>query len=153
MIIQTSDACTEGLAATQWRHRNKPRKRLHSTALRRAPGWDSLAVAVIEQAITDYFVLCNYGAVRWGKKQHGFKVPMRKRGHNYYPVANLYGIDLSDIDNIIKFLDGDVQRWADLCELDAGGWNKLMSAILRKERAGDWKRAVAMMHGDSDDGE
>lgn len=151
MIIQTSDACTEGLAGTQWRHHKQPRKRLHSTAQRRSPGWDSLAVAVIEQAITDYFVLRNYGAVKWGKKVDGARRPKRQmKGYTYY-ATHYYGIDFTDIDNILEFLHGGVQDWADMCELKAGGWNKLMSAILRKERAGDWKRAISMMQAEDGD--
>lgn len=154
MIIQTSDACTEGLAGTQWRHHKQPRKRLHSTAQRRSPGWDSLAVAVIEQAITDYFVLRNYGAVKWGKKIDDANRPKRKyRGYNYY-ATHYYGIDVTEIDNLLYFLQGGVQHFADLCELNAGGWNNLMGAIIRRERAGkQYTRQISTIQNECDENE
>lgn len=136
MIVQTTDACTEGLAGTRPRHDWSKRKRLHEIAACRAPGWESLAVAVIEQAITDYFVLRNHKAVIFGKVNPRHEKKVRRCKGTPYQATHIYGIAYSDIRELLNFLDGGVQRWADLCELKAGGWNGLMGAILRREKAG-----------------
>lgn len=142
MIVQTTDACTEGLAGTRPRHDWSKRKRLHEIAVCRTPGWESLAVAVIEQAISDYFALRNAGAVRWGKMTNNPRLGKRTVKGKTYNATSIYGIDLPDIPRILKFLDGGVQHWADLCELDADGWDGLMKAIIQKERKGDYRYAT-----------
>ena len=142
MIVNTTDSVSEGYTGRKPKHDKSKRKRMHEIAICRTPGWESLAVAVIEQAISDYFVLRNHGAVKWGKACKNFRQGKRKVDGKLYNAGNIYDIDLHDIPRILKFLNGGVQRWADLCELDADGWDGLMKAIIRKERKGDYRYAT-----------
>ena len=136
MIVNTTDSVSEGYTGRRPKHDKSKRKRLHEIAICRTPGWESLAVAVIEQAITDYFVLRNHKAVLFGKVNEKHKKKVRHYKGLPYQATHIYGIAYSDIRELLKFLDGGVQRWADLCELDAEGWDGLMGAILRRERSG-----------------
>ena len=142
MIVNTTDSVSEGYTGRRPKHDKSKRKRMHEIAICRTPGWESLAVAVIEQAISDYFVLRNAGAVRWGKMTGKARLNKRTVNGHTYNATVIYGIDLPDIPRILKFLNGGVQRWADLCELDADGWDGLMKAIIRKERKGDYRYAT-----------
>ena len=135
-MIQMADA---GLDCMHVGRRRKPvtGSQAHNTSHQRAPGWDSLAAAVIEQAITDYFILVHAGMVRFGRRT-GVKQGKKnnRRNGRVYMSYVVSGIPLTEVQSTIDFIHHDVARWATVCEMQSDNWQNLYNAIIMRERSG-----------------
>lgn len=119
------------------RQKQKKEGRPHCTSHARAVGWESLAVAVIEQSISDYFTLVHAGAVKYGKPTGTCKGKKSKwKNGNVYYASQVSGILLSEIPSTIDFLRRDVIKWSVCCNLNEAAWAKLYDAILKREKSG-----------------
>lgn len=97
----------------------------------RIPGEKSLIVAVIEQAIMDYFILRRFGAVEF--RQITGKWKDRKQGGKCYQ-----NMQPSDLVVLLYFLRRDVPLLFDVAGIDLSDvlvWD----GILRLEKSGRWR--------------
>lgn len=87
----------------------------------RACGYRSLAFAMIDQAITDYFILVRSGAIKRGKLGDW---------HTRHQTGRSYGgLYPEDVDGLIRFFEGSCQYVLDLAQA-----NYLATAILNRMR-------------------
>jgi hypothetical protein len=103
----------------------------------REPGYESLACAIIEAAIVDYFTLVRRGVVRRGEiivKQWS-EIIQRDNGTHYkYSVK---GMTRNDAVELIRFLKS-AGEFAESIELQRD-WSDLWKQVLRLETTGNYR--------------
>jgi hypothetical protein len=120
----------------------KPRRRSmceksRMSANNREPGWESLAAAIIEQAVVDYFILVRCGAVRRGEmKATAFTTGFVRGGKEMQRYAKK-GMTVTDAMELIRFLK-NVNKFADAVELSRD-WSDMWKHILRLETTGNYR--------------
>ena len=103
----------------------------------REPGYESLACAIIEQAVVDYFTLVRGGAVRRGEiVATVWSTPFTRRGKRCHRHAIKY-MTSTDARELIRFLQ-NVDKFADSIELSRD-WSDLWKQVLRLETTGNYR--------------
>ena len=114
----------------------------------RLPGEKSLIVAVVEQALADYFLLRRIEAVKWRKVTGKWKD--RKQGGKTYQ-----NLQPHDAQVLIDFLEHDVGKLFDIADVNLPG-SLVWEGILKLEKTGRWRsmfgRGVSEFVGSSDKG-
>jgi hypothetical protein len=103
----------------------------------REPGYESLACAIIEAAIVDYFTLVRRGVVRRGEiiiKQWSEIIQRDNQTHYKYSVK---GMTRNDAVELIRFLKS-AGEFAESIELQRD-WSDLWSQVLRLETTGNYR--------------
>jgi hypothetical protein len=97
----------------------------------RIPGEKSLVVAIVEQAILDYFILKRSGAVDFRKPTGKWKA--RKQGG-----SSFQNMQPSDVSGLLEFIQRDVPTLFDIADVNLPG-SLVWDGILRLEKSGRWK--------------
>jgi len=103
----------------------------------REPGWESLACAVIEQAIVDYFTLVRGGAVRRGEiKATTWTTPFMRNGKRCqrHLIKHMTSTDAREL---VRFLQ-NANDYANAVELSRD-WSDLWKQVLRLETTGNYR--------------
>jgi hypothetical protein len=112
-------------------------------SMRRDVGHHSLAVAVIEQAITDYFTLVRARLVRFGKLAGSWS--LKAKTTSVYRVKHM---TRSDAECLLEFLQS-FNRYADAIELKRD-WSDLWRQVKRLEATGNY-RLFLQIHDNDDE--
>ena len=103
----------------------------------RPAGWESLATAIIEQAILDYFQLVRGGAMRRGRIiAKLWTTPLMRDGKRGQRHA-IKSMTQIDAEELVKFLK-NADRYADAVELTRD-WSDLWSQVMRLEMTGNYR--------------
>lgn len=131
----------EGLpTVAEKRHRHKNDDLTFSSQYR-VPGWKSLAVAIIEQSIMDYFTLVRRKAMRFGKLTGHIGEKRREKRNKFgehYMTHSVAGYTANDMRELLAFLDGGAKRLAELANIDIN-LDDMMRRILRYEASGNYR--------------
>jgi len=110
------------------------------SAANRDAGEKSLCVAVIEQAVVDYFRLVRAGLIKGGKiaglawEKHRVSVGRKFRR------STICDMTRQEAETLIGFLQ-NLDRYADTIELDRD-WSDCYENILRLERTGNYRNCL-----------
>lgn len=111
------------------------------TAALRTPGEKSLCVAIIEQAVMDYFILVRRGAIKQGKLtgKCGEKRQdkLSKKTGEQYMTHTIEGMTANDMRQLINFLQFDIARLSNACNFDISTQG-MFERILELERTGNY---------------
>lgn len=112
-------------------------------SLVRIPGEKSLLVAVIEQAIVDYFVLVRRGSMRFGnltgKIGEARQRTYSKRTKERYVTHTVGGMTANDMRELVQFIKTDAATYADAADLsiDISG---LFDKIIELEKTNRFRK-------------
>ena len=107
---------------------------------RRMEGVNSLCVAVLEQAIYDYFLLVRAGVVKWGR----FIGDWGEGRHSYRKIDNM---QRRDAVFLLEFIRGEAGAFGRAAELSRD-WSDLWRIIQRIERSQTYKRSASKTFGE-----
>jgi hypothetical protein len=107
-------------------------------AVNRDPGAKSLCVAIVEQAVLDYFRLVRAGLIRFGRlagtKWEKYRVSVGRR----FRRSTICDMTRQEAESLILFLQ-ELNQFADAIELDRN-WSDCWQNILRLERTGNYRK-------------
>jgi hypothetical protein len=116
-----------------------------TTSAVRIPGERSLLVAVIEQAVCDYFILMRRKAIRFGKLTgkvgEGRQKSKSKKTGEYYIAHTVNGMTAKEMNELIDFLKHNAQRFADAAELDMD-ISSLFDKVISLERSDRFRKST-----------
>jgi len=98
----------------------------------REPGPRSLIVAIVDQAMRDYWLFHRAGAIKGGKRGKWPRFSDKGRPRDFYAMHE------DDLVYLLEFFQGNCSKLLALAGIDIKP-EKIVKAMRRLERSGDWQ--------------